>query len=68
MESQHGVKAEFACDNHRHGNGRFVESVGEPTVQRKDGDLCREGEEKGQCNPEERSGGEGAARDEELEF
>ena len=57
VEAQHGVEAEFAGDDHGHGDGSFAESVGEPAVQRKDGNLDREGEEKCERDPEERTGG-----------
>ena len=60
MEAQHGVEAELAGDDHGQRDGSFAEGVGEPAVQREDGNLDGECEEERECNPEERSGGKDA--------
>ena len=36
VETQHGIEAELAGHHHRHGDGCFIEGVGEPAVQRED--------------------------------
>ena len=63
VEAQHGVEAELAGDDHGKRDGRFAEGVGEPAVERKDGNFDGEGEEEGERNPEERAGGKHAAGD-----
>ena len=61
METQHGIKAEFAGDDHGQSNRRFAERVGEPTVKRKHWNLNRESEEKREGAPAKRAGRQGAA-------
>ena len=61
VEAQHGVEAELAGDHHGQGDGSFVVGVGEPAVQREDGNLDGEGEEKRERDPEERAGGKDTA-------
>ena len=61
VETQHRVEAELAGNHHGECDGSFAVSVGEPTVQRKDGNLDREGEQERERDPEKRSGGKHAA-------
>ena len=61
VEAKHGVEAEFAGDHHGERDGGFVVGVGEPAVERKNGNLDREGKEKCERNPEERTGGKDTA-------
>ena len=63
VEAQHGVEAQLAGDHHGQRDGCFAEGVGEPAVQREDGNLDGEGEEKRESDPEERSGGNDASGD-----
>jgi hypothetical protein len=55
MEAQHGVEAELAGYHHGHGDRRFAEGVRQPAVQREDGHLNGEGEEKCERYPAERA-------------
>ena len=61
VEAQHGVEAELAGNDHGERDGSFVEGVGEPAVEREDGNLDGEGEEEGEGGPEECAGGKDAA-------
>ena len=61
VEAKHGVEAELAGDHHGQRDGRFVVGVGEPAVEREDGNLDREGEEECERDPEERAGRKDAA-------
>ena len=63
VEAKHGVEAELAGDDHGERDGGFVVGVGEPAVEREDGNFDREGEEKCERDPEERAGGKNAAGD-----
>ena len=55
-EAQDGVEAELAGEHHDGGGGGFADGVGEPAVQREDGDLDREGDEEGERGQPERGG------------
>ena len=59
-EAQDGVEAEFAGEDHDGGGGGFGDGVGEPAVQREDGDLDGEGHEEGERGQPE---GGGVGRD-----
>ena len=61
VEAKHGVEAELAGNDHGERDGSFVVGVGEPAVEREDGNLDREGEEECKRDPEERAGGKDAA-------
>ena len=63
VEAKHGVEAELAGNDHGERDGSFVVGVGEPAVKREDGNFDCEGEEEGESDPEERSGGKNAAGD-----
>src|SRR5208282_1689643 len=68
MEAKHGVEAELAGNDHGERNRSFVVCVGEPSVEREDGHLDCEGEEKCESYPEERAGGKNAAGGLVLQF
>ena len=53
VEAEHGVEAELSGDDHGHGDWSFREGVGQPAVQRENGDLYGECKEEGESDPEE---------------
>jgi hypothetical protein len=54
VEAQDRIEAEFAGDDHGKCGRRFADHITQPSMERKDGDLDRESDEKGECCPEER--------------
>src|SRR3569623_463008 len=57
MEAEHRVEAEFAGNDHRHGDGCLRKGIRKPAVKREDRHLYGEGEEEGEGHPEQCTGG-----------
>jgi hypothetical protein len=58
VEAQHGIEAELAGDDHGEGDRSFRVGVGEPAVQREEGNLDGEGEEESKGSPARAAGWE----------
>ena len=68
IEAEDGVEAELACDDHGHRGRRFLNDVGEPAVEREDGNLDGEGDQESQRNPPQSLRREGSVGEEGLEL
>jgi hypothetical protein len=68
VEAEHGVEAELSGNDHGHGHWCFTEGIREPAMEREYGYLDREGEQKCESHPEERSGGNDPGGDRYTQF
>ena len=66
IEAKDGVESELACDDHSHRGRRFLNNVGEPAMEREDGNLDCKRNQKSQRDPPQSLGREGSVGEERL--